>query len=86
MMKQQTYDDFIERNRAIRERLDVLLTIKETRDILKCSTRHIFTLAEQGHLDLYDIAGERVVGVEARSNGVRVSPESLDVFLDQNRI
>ncbi len=86
MMKERTFEDFIQRNRAIRERLDALLTIRETRDILKCSTRHIFTLAEQGHLDLYDIAGSRVVGVEARSNGVRVSPESLDDFLDQNRI
>jgi len=85
MMKERTYDDFIERNRAIRDRLDALLTISETRDILKCSTRHIFTLAEQGHLDLYDIAGVRVVGVEA-GNGVRVSPESLDNFLEANRI
>lgn len=86
MMRERTYIDFIERNREIREKLEALLTIRETRDILKCSTRHIFALAEQGHLDLYDIAGTRVVGVEARSNGVRVSPESLEAFLDQNRI
>ncbi len=86
MLKDRTHADFISYNREMKEKLEVLLTIQETRDILKCSMRHIFQLAEQGHLDLYDIVGARVVDVEARSNGVRVSPESLDTFLEQNRI
>ena len=86
MMKERTYRNFAERNRAIRAELDPLLTIREVRDILRISANHVIRLVRQGHLDGYDVVGNRLDKVDTRSNGIRVSPESLQRFLNSNRI
>jgi hypothetical protein len=88
MLQERPYSDFAERNKAIRRNLDSLLTIRECRDVLRVSSNHIIRLIRQGDLDAYDVVGNRLDSswIDTKTNGIRISPESLKRFLDGNRI
>lgn len=87
-MLREGYTEFAERNRSIKRELDPLLTIREVRDIIRVSANHIIRLVRQGQLDAYDVGGNRIPGewVDVRTHGIRISPESLKAFLDENKI
>jgi hypothetical protein len=88
MLRESSYTEFAERNRAIKRELDPLLTIRETRDVLRVSANHVIRLVRQGQLEACDVGGNRIPGewVDVRTNGIRISPESLKAFIDDNNI
>ncbi len=88
MLKESRNNEFVQRQRAIRQELDPLLTVREVRDILRISASHVQRLVNQGYLDAYDIAGNRLDPdwVDVKRNGVRVTPSSVKDLLEGNRL
>lgn len=77
----EQYKDFHEEHCKIRESFDPLLKLHEVRKILDVGTGFVMRLIETGELEAVSLMGR-----EAGSNGIRVTPASLRDYLDRNRV
>ncbi len=63
---------------------DSLLTVRDVRNILSLSASAVVNLIKDGKLEAYDLFDDTTGGignVNPRSNGIRISPESLQRFI-----
>ncbi len=83
-----TYKDFTALQLQMRDELTCLLTVRDVRNVLSVSAHVVGRLIDEGELDAYDIFGDRQEQgrVNVKSNGLRISPESLHKFLQSKAI
>ncbi len=79
----ETYKDFAQEHRKIRESFDPLLKLHEVRKILDVGREFVLQLIEEGELEAVDLAAHRS---HEQGNGVRITPTSLQAYITRNRI
>ncbi len=79
----ETYKDFAQEHRKIRESFDPLLKLHEVRKILDVGRDFVLQLIQEGELEAVDLAAHRP---HEQGNGVRITPISLRDYITRNRI
>lgn len=77
----ETYKNFADEQRRIRESFDPLLKLTEVRKILDVGTTFVMHLIETGELEAVSLMGKH-----SGSNGMRVTPASLRNYIERSKI
>lgn len=87
-MMEAKHRDFAELQRELKERLECLLTIRDVRSILAVSANVVIDLIRDGEIEAYDLFGNvpSSATITPKSNGIRISPESLLRFMESKII
>lgn len=78
-------NDFADQQAEIRRQLTPLLSVAECRNVLGCSREHVLKLIGEQRLEAFDIAGDRIYDGDFAGRGIRVTPNSLQQFLESAR-
>jgi hypothetical protein len=81
-------NDFRTRELQVRNTFDTLLTVRDVRHILGCSTDVVLDLIKRGVLVAYHLDGVVVEKerVEEARYGLRITPSSLSTYLKNIRV
>jgi predicted transcriptional regulator of viral defense system len=84
----KTLKDFAALQEEAREHQEILLTIRDVRNILSVSANVVINMLKDRKLEGYDLFQETpgLAHVHARSNGIRITPTSLKSYLEARHL